>query len=316
MIAFVLGGGNNYGSMQAGALLALAEAGIRPDIVVGTSAGAINGVMVAYDPSPEHMQHLTDIWRNLSADDVFPGSYASALWRLARGETGLFSNEAFRRFLRSNLPAGVSTFADLPAARMYTVATEIPTGGLHIFGEDPTDNLLNAMLASAAIPPLHPTFEIAGRQFIDGAFSAKLPLRVAIEKGAKQIYALHVYQNPVCSNYQDTISVTQWAISKLLNDQDQLELQMARQKLGKNLRYIQLESDLNLSSFDFSNADALIEQGHLLTKACLNGLTPSYADQLNQNWEAFKSQCATISRRLNSLKAQLFRAGHINSPPH
>jgi len=316
MIAFVLSGGNNFGAMQAGALLALAEAGIKPDIVVGTSAGAINGAMVAYDPRVEHMISLANIWRSLSADKVFPGNYASALWRLARGETGLYSNEPFKQFLRENIPADARTFADLRGARLYTVATEIPSGEKHIFGQNPDDSVLDAILASAAIPPLHPTYQIDNRSFVDGALSSQFPLNVAIEMGAKTVYALHVYHNPACTDTQNTIAVTQWAFAKLLNDRDILELQQARQELGKRLHYIQLASDLNISSPDFSNGDTLIAQGHLITQAYLQGITTPLGAQLTDYWETFVGQCSQIGQRLADLKAQLFPDSPPHSPKH
>lgn len=303
MIAFVLSGGNNYGAMQAGALLALAEAGIKPDIVVGTSTGAINGMMAAYEFSPERMARLGDIWRNLSASTVFSGNYASALWRLARGENGLFSRDTFKDFLRGNFPSELQTFADLKSARMYAIATEIPTGRQQIFGENPDDPVLDALLASAALPPLHPTYQVGDSHYIDGALSSKFPLRIAIEKGATTIYALHLYQDPTCADYSSSFSVTQWAIGKLLNDRDQEEMLWATQQLGHRLHYIQLRSNLDLPSLDFSNGDALIEQGYVITKAYLETLEHPQSAFARQ-WEGFKTQCAQIGDWLNDLKAQ------------
>ncbi len=314
MIAFVLSGGNNFGAMQAGALLALAEAGITPDIVVGTSAGAINGAMVAYDSSAAHMAKLVDIWRNLSVAKVFPGNYASALWRLARSETGLYSNEPFKQFLRESLPADARTFADLHAARLYTIATEIPTGVRYIFGQNPDDAVLDALLASAAIPPLHPTYHIDEHAFVDGALSSQFPLNIAIELGAKTIYALHVYHNPACTDTGNVFAVTQWAFAKLLNDRDALELRQARQMLGKRLHYIQLASDLDIPSTDFSNSETLIAQGHLITQAYLQGMTTPLGAQLSEYWNIFVGQCAQIGKRLADLKAQLIPHASPETP--
>lgn len=303
MIAFVLSGGNNYGAMQAGALLALAEAGIKPDIIVGTSTGAINGMMAAYEFSPEHMAYLGDIWRNLSAGTVFSGNYASALWRLARGENGLFSRDTFKEFLRHHFPDDLHTFADLKAAKMYAIATEIPTGAQKIFGENPADPALDAILASAALPPLHPTYQVGDSHYIDGALSSKFPLRIAIEKGATTVFALHLYQDPTCADYSSSFAVTQWAIGKLLNDRDQAELMWTREQLGEKLHYIQLLSDLNLPSLDFSNGDALIEQGYIITKAYLETMEHPQSAFARQ-WDTFKAQCAHISDWLNELKTQ------------
>ena len=70
--AFVLAGGGSFGAVQVGMLKALAAAGIRPDLVVGSSVGAINGAWYAGTLTPEGVARLERIWRSLSRRDVFP----------------------------------------------------------------------------------------------------------------------------------------------------------------------------------------------------------------------------------------------------
>src|SRR5207237_10080672 len=70
--AFVLSGGGNHGSSQVGMLRALLERGIVPDVVIGTSAGALNGAAVAYAPNLTGVAPLAAVWGQLQADHVFP----------------------------------------------------------------------------------------------------------------------------------------------------------------------------------------------------------------------------------------------------
>jgi predicted acylesterase/phospholipase RssA len=82
MIAFVFSGGGSGGAMEAGGVKALYERGIRPDIVVGSSAGAMNAAFLAIDPTPEGVERLCTIWRNLRTRDIVPGNAVSKLWRV------------------------------------------------------------------------------------------------------------------------------------------------------------------------------------------------------------------------------------------
>src|SRR4051812_50194276 len=70
-VAFVLGGGGVLGAAEVGMARALAEAGIRPDVVLGTSIGALNGCFVAADPSPAAAERLADLWRGVGGGPDF-----------------------------------------------------------------------------------------------------------------------------------------------------------------------------------------------------------------------------------------------------
>ena len=70
--AFVLAGGGSLGAVEVGMLRALAAAGVRPDLIVGASAGAINGAHFAGDPSVAGVAKLEQIWRHVNRRDVMP----------------------------------------------------------------------------------------------------------------------------------------------------------------------------------------------------------------------------------------------------
>ena len=90
--AFVLGGGGVQGAAEVGMLLALAEADLRPDLIIGTSIGAINGALFAADPSTKGAARLERFWRELGTESVFGSGLFEQMKTLARGRTHLHGN--------------------------------------------------------------------------------------------------------------------------------------------------------------------------------------------------------------------------------
>src|SRR5918998_23088 len=86
-VAFVFSGGGPLGALQVGAVKALFEAGVRPEIAVGTSVGALNATFVAFDPTPEGSQRLERVWLSITDGDLFPGGRFRPSWArmLSRG---------------------------------------------------------------------------------------------------------------------------------------------------------------------------------------------------------------------------------------
>ena len=91
--AFVLSGGGNQGVSQVGMLRALLERGIRPDVVIGTSAGALNGAAVAYAPNLTGVAQLAAVWEQLRSRPRFPGRRIHRAWNVVRRGTHLFGSE-------------------------------------------------------------------------------------------------------------------------------------------------------------------------------------------------------------------------------
>ncbi|HEU5104188.1 MAG TPA: patatin-like phospholipase family protein, partial [Roseiflexaceae bacterium] len=99
MIAFVLSGGGNRGALQGGALKALLERGIFPDLIVGTSVGALNGVTLAADPTVAGARRLAANWPRIRRDDIFPGNPLTVGWRVLRGHGSLHGQQNLARFI-------------------------------------------------------------------------------------------------------------------------------------------------------------------------------------------------------------------------
>jgi NTE family protein len=185
-VAFVLGGGGHNGAYEVGMLRALFEHEISPDVVVGTSVGAMNGAAVAAAPTLETVQKLRDVWLTLNEDQIFGGSILSGAANLVRTRTSLHSNHALRTTLEQLLPA--KTFEDLHVP-FHCVAASIERSAEHWFSDGP---LVDAILASAAVPGVLPPVKIGNEHFVDGGIVNSIPISRAVELGAKEIYVLQV----------------------------------------------------------------------------------------------------------------------------
>jgi NTE family protein len=183
-VAFVLGGGGSLGAMQVGMLEALAEHAIVPDLVVGTSVGAINGAVLAADPQGA-AHRLAHSWSRLDPSRVFPHSVIGPLRALRKRHNHLVSEAGLANILNENLPSG-ATFDDL-AVPLRVVTTDAATGEAVVISSGP---LVPALLASAAIPGIFPPVERDGHFLYDGGLVANLPVRQAVEAGAKSLVLL------------------------------------------------------------------------------------------------------------------------------
>lgn len=185
-IAFVLGGGGHLGAYEVGMLRALLERGTVPDLVLGTSIGAINGAAVAAEPTLEAVERLAGMWTRFERNDVFGGSVLSRLGTLARTRTHLHGNEGLRRLLTDAVP--VARIEELPVP-FECVAASIESASERWFTSGP---LVDAVLASSAVPGILPPVEIAGEHFLDGGIVNSIPVGRALARGARTVYVLHV----------------------------------------------------------------------------------------------------------------------------
>lgn len=186
-MAFVLGGGGVRGAVEVGMLEALLEAGVSPDLVVGSSIGAINGALVASDPSPAVVDRLVRAWTSPQAQAVYGDSWTRQLRRLASTRTHLNSPEPLRHLLEEALGTD-ATFEDL-AVPLRVVAANIERAAEHWFSSGP---LIPAVLASASVPGLLPPTRIDGEHFIDGGIVNSIPIEVAVRAGARTVFVLQV----------------------------------------------------------------------------------------------------------------------------
>ncbi len=185
-VAFVLGGGGVLGAVEVGMLRALFRAEIKPDLVIGTSIGAVNGALVAADPVEAVTDRLVRLWASPEASEVYGDSVARQLRRFA-ARTHLHSPVPLRRLLERELGEG-RTFGDLKIP-FRCCAASIERAAEHWFTEGP---LVEAVLASASVPGLLPPARIGDEHFVDGGIVNSIPIGEAVAAGAKCIFVLQV----------------------------------------------------------------------------------------------------------------------------
>jgi NTE family protein len=276
-IAFVLSGGGNRGPLEVGALRALLEHGIVPDFFVGTSAGSINSAfMAAYGPDLAATSRLAAAWHSATKAAVYGGSTLQIAWRLIRGADSLLSSAGVRRLLEQHLPSGVSTFGQLRHP-CYVTAVDLRSGRLYLFGEDPSAPLVDAVLASTSVPGVHPPVDYHGMQLADGGLVATTPAGIAMDKGAKVIYAINLGPGEevrppvrgVLNIFSRTLSI--YVMQSLL-----IDLERATEDPGIELHHIHIAAFEGLAFNDFRHVDEMIAAGKAFTEGYLAHPQPRF----------------------------------------
>ncbi|NPA79452.1 MAG: patatin-like phospholipase family protein [Thermotogae bacterium] len=259
MKALILSGGSTRGSMQVGALKALLEHGFTFDMVVGVSIGSINGVYFAHKPTMEGVEELERIWLKMRREDIIPEGRIKALYRLLRNRKSLFSNEALYRFIVRTVP--VKKFGELKIPT-YIPAVDIRSGSVYVFGDDPLDPVIDAIMASTALPPYFPPWRYKGMLLVDGGFYSNIPYSIAVERGAKSVVVLHIRGG---RSFDDEVYNMYGILSKsigLLLEAKIREQERMVEKAHLDVLYIPLDPPFNVSMFDFSRTADLIEAGY------------------------------------------------------
>lgn len=188
--AFVLSGGGSLGAAQVGALRGLFEAGIRPDLLVGCSVGALNAAFLAVDPTPERLDELERLWRKLDRADVFGrGRTLSAthtLLKAVRRDDHLYEPDSLRNLVRSWVP--LTDLAET-AVPCHVVTTDLVSGTPCWWSSgDP----VTVLTASACLPALFPPVQMGGSLHVDGGVVAPVPVDRALDLGAVRVWVLDV----------------------------------------------------------------------------------------------------------------------------
>lgn len=185
--AYVLGGGGVLGAVEVGMLRALLERDLTPDLVLGTSIGALNGAAVAARPDLEVVDRLTEMWRSAGrGGDVYSSGPVRTVRRAVSSGTHVFSAEPLRERMEQEL--GGLTFADL-AVELQVCAASIERAAEHWFDSGP---VVDAIVASAAVPGLLPPAEVDGEHYLDGGIVNSIPLGRAVRLGATRVFVLQV----------------------------------------------------------------------------------------------------------------------------
>ena len=265
--AFVLAGGGSFGAVQVGMLRELIKNGIVPDLVVGSSVGAINGAYFAGAPTLEGVAQLEAIWRGLRRRDVFPFTWRSLIGLFTRRDY-LVDSHGLLSLLEQRLP-----YHNLEDAMIsvHVVATDVLDGGAVKLSAGPA---ADAVLASCAIPAAFPPVRIGERQLMDGGVASNTPIRVAVELGAERLIVLPTgFACTLESPPRGAIANALHAINLLVAHQLVMDLEHYREHA--EIVTVPPLCPLAVSPYDFSHAGELIERAAEQTHRWLDrgGLT-------------------------------------------
>jgi NTE family protein len=260
--AFVLAGGGSLGAVQAGMLAELTAAGVRPDLIVGVSAGALNGAFFAFDPCAATVEMITGLWRRVTTREALGLSWRSVLGLLglrghmadSRGVQGILERELpYRRFDATRIP-------------LHIVAADESTGAEVVLNEG---DVVEAVLASTAIPGVFAPVTIGGRRLVDGVVAVGTPIATAARLGASRLIVLP------CGFTCVDAAVPRHALGRAMHAINLLGARQLRQDFAHYsdrvaLRLVPPLCPLRHSSYDYSRGAALIDAARDSTRRWLD----------------------------------------------
>jgi NTE family protein len=253
-VAFVLSGGAGLGAIQAGMLRALYEHGIRPDVIVGTSAGALNGAFIASRPQTvATADALGAIWRELRRGQVFPVNPITGLLGFVGARDHLVPDSGLRRLI--SLHVDVEELDDL-LIPLHVVAVDVISGEELRLSHGP---LPDAVLASCAIPGVLEPVSWGDRMLMDGGVANNTPISHAVQLGARRIYVLPTgYACALEDPPRGALGMALHAISLLTHRRlvDDIE----RHRSDAELIVLPPPCPLGITPIEFDRAGELIER--------------------------------------------------------
>jgi NTE family protein len=265
MVGFVLSGGASLGAIEAGMLRAVYEHGIVPDVIVGTSAGSVNGAYIASrPPTADTAIALEALWRKMGTFQVFPPNPVTAVLGLVGEHDYLISNDGVKRQIEAH--AGFTRMEDATIS-FHVVATDVLNGEKVLISRGDAES---AVLASAAIPGVFPSVQREGRRLVDGGVAENTPLADAVALGADTIYVLPTGAPcQLAKPPQGAIPMLVHALSLLINQRLVPDIE----QYSKVARVVVFPPPCpqTVQAWDFSQAATLIEQGYQSASQVLSG---------------------------------------------
>ena len=261
--AFVFSGGGTLGSVQVGMVKALFEYGHFPDFCVGTSVGAINAAYLCGNPTLEGVLELEKIWLSVRRQDVFPFRLLNSVILLLKRKNYLVSPRGLRKLIRRNIQ--YATLADVKIPCLL-ITTDLLTGERVVLT---SGNVVEAVLASTALPGVYPPVEMAGRMLIDGAISSNTPLSVAAEYEATEIFVLPAgYPGILDKAPTDMVSLFLHAVNILIGQQFLNDIAVYRKNITVRILPPLLPDKKPV--YDLSRTGELLSQAYRNTKEWLD----------------------------------------------
>lgn len=255
-VAFVLAGGASLGAVEAGMLRALYERDITPQLVVATSAGALNGAFIASRPQTVGTADaLGEIWLGLSRGQVFPLNPLTGLLGFLGARDHLVPDGGMRRLIERHI--GRDRLEQMPL-ELHVIAVDVLTGEELRLSHGPA---VQAVMASAAIPGVLPPVTWEDRELMDGGVANNTPISHAVELGAREIYVLPT--GNACALTEPPRSALAMALHALsLLTQRRLMDDIERHRDDTKLVVLPPPCPLSVQPIDFGHAQALIDRAY------------------------------------------------------
>ncbi len=252
--ALVLAGGGTRGALQIGMLQVLTEHGFVPDRIYGASVGAVNGTAFAGDPTRRGVERMTEIWRGLTRESVYPQGRLHGPWLYFQQRDSVFVNSGLRKVIEDGIGFERLEDAVIP---VEVVATSLTDGGERWFTYGPA---AQAVLASSAVPAIFPPVEIDGERYIDGGVVNNVPIRRAIDAGATRIVVL-LCAPPVYTPASPKRPVEAMFNALMISIHARFARDMAQLPPGVEVIVCTGSESATRDFDDFSTTEALIAQG-------------------------------------------------------
>lgn len=261
--ALVLGGGGSRGAFQVGAMQALLEAGIVPDLLVGTSIGAANAAGLAlWGLNLDGLAALERCWEQVSTEQFLDPRISKLIFRVMVGHPSDQTRKRVENYFASLGITQDLTFHRIPYARLALVSADLQSGQAVIYGQDLGDYVQEGLLASISLPPWFLPYQKEEQLIVDGGAVSILPIEPALRMGATEIIAFDLDDPP--SYPKENLTLQQYfqkylyAASRRHVD---LETQIAEMR-GVSVRCIDFKGLVKSSSWDFSDYKNLRQAGY------------------------------------------------------
>ncbi len=210
-LGLALGGGAARGFAHIGVLQVLEEEGIKPSLVVGTSAGSVVASFYASGKTGQQLQWLADTMDETQFTD----------WANPFSGRGILRGEALGKYINSQLNGMKIEDMKLP---LGIVATDLRTGDGILFRRG---DVATAVRASSAVPSVFEPVQIAGKDYVDGGLVSPVPVRYARQMGADLVLAVDISSRPEDAKTSDMLKVLLQTFSIMGKSISQLELAQA-----------------------------------------------------------------------------------------
>lgn len=296
-LAFVLGGGGARGAMQVGALRALFEAGIKPDLLVGTSIGAINATGLAvWGVNLAGLEKLEHAYQLMEDSRLMDPRIIQFAWNAVSKRQDYRSHYAAREILISAGIAPEFRFGQIQNVRLATVAADLDAGEPFIYGLDPQHSVLEGVMASFTIPPWFAPIEKDGQYIIDGGALSNLPIEPALRLGATEIIALDLHDSDSYGDLSKTMGPLLPKLASAITKREfDLEMELASAR-GVPVRYVSLRSTPAVPLWDFTTQHDLFKIGYETMKKEMS----NWSQKRRPVTELFRSFIGETSRRVSA----------------